>query len=104
MAIWSSVLRFVTRSDSARSTRAPVIRSAEDCADARPTTPNETSNNFINKSLGRNGAGGAGPVHLLTGHHALAVGAILLTVEIARVRRRMEREDGQRGHIVLIHA
>lgn len=41
---------------------------------------------------------------LLPGRHTLTVGAVLLTMEIAGVRRRMEREMVERRDIVFIHA
>src|ERR1700691_106792 len=40
---------------------------------------------------------------LLSGHHALTVGAVLLTMEIAGVRRCMEREVIERWDVVFIH-
>src|ERR1039458_3277363 len=44
------------------------------------------------------------PPFLLPGRHALTVGAVLLTMEIAGVRRRMEREVIERRNIVFVHA
>ena len=41
---------------------------------------------------------------LLTRHRSRAIGPVLLAMQIAGVRRSMERENGQRGNVVRIDA
>src|SRR5690349_20277498 len=112
MAMRSSVFMPAVCSASDRSESAPRMRSAEDCAN--PAQQNRKSAavfiDFVSIEMWGRPAGPrsrqdeACPTKgLVTGCGAFAVGAVLLAVQVAGMRRGMEREALQGGHVVAVH-